>query len=102
MNTEPAYRLVADENEPITMDMLTGPDRAPTIEGDQLSENFGAAERAADIILSDTRETIRDDSERIVDVLSDMFHLCDLLGLDMDHLVDSAQRNYEAEIRGVL
>jgi hypothetical protein len=102
VSTEPEYRLVADEDEPITLDMLVGPDRAPTIAGDQLSENYGAAERAAEVILSDTRDTMREDSERVIDVLSDLFHLCDLLGLDMDYLVDAAQRNYDAEIRGLL
>jgi hypothetical protein len=101
VNAEPAYRLVADEHDPITLDMLVGPDRAPTIAGDQLSENYGAAERAAEVILSDTREAMREDSERVIDVLSDLFHLCDLLGLDMDHLVNSGQRNYDAEIRGL-
>lgn len=104
MNTEPEYRLVADENDPLTMDAVAGVTRPPVphIEGDPLSENYEAAKRVATLLLGDVRDDIRDDSERLSDVLSDMFHLCDLLGLDMDHLVDMGQRNYGAEIRGVL
>lgn len=103
MNTEPAYRLVADENEPITMDMAAATPRDPRrYEQDPLAANMSAAQSAAQIIMSDTRDTVRDDSERMQDLVSDMFHLADLLGVDMDNIVDRAQRNYEAEIRGVL
>lgn len=105
MESEPQYRLVADEDEPITIAMLVEPDRAPTIEGDQLSENYAAAERAAAAASVTGRPGAadwRDDTERVKDLLSDLFHLCDLLGLDMDEMVNTAQRNYAAEIRGEL
>lgn len=104
MSTEPEYRLVADENEPITLDQVVAMSREPRqFEVDPLAANMSSAIQAADAALAggEQRDS-REDTERIQDLLTNLFHLADLLGLDMDDLVNSAQRNYEAEIRGVL
>jgi hypothetical protein len=74
---------------------------APHIEGDPLSGNVESAKRAA-VALCAGKQDARDERERVQDLLNDLFHLCDLTGLDMDELVDAAQRQYAAEIKGVL
>lgn len=101
MTTEP-YRLAFDED--ISISSLAHPDgRAPEIPGDQLSANYSAAERGADAILAkDEWRDSRDDRERTQDLLTDIAHLCDLVGLDFDDLVESARTHHAAEIRGEL
>lgn len=101
--SEPLYRLVADEQEPITIQMAGTTPRDPRVfEQDPLAANMSAAQSAAQALMAVGGDDARDDEERVRDLLNDMFHLCDLLGLDMDELVNRAQRSYDAETRGVL
>ena len=61
------------------------------------AENVERAERLANVLKRTLYDHAREGDCAIVDAVTDVMHLCELIGIDFDEVIESARMHYEAE-----
>lgn len=95
--TTPPYQLT---HEPaLTLEDMAGLGNAELDEQDQAVRNMHAAGHAAKAILA-AHGGKDEPATEVIDLLIDVRHLCDVIGVDFEDAVASSDMHYQAEIEG--